>query len=1013
MEKIKTSMQSSTVLRFKYCSLIILVLMSSSVISQSFPDNPTQIQEIPPSPTMWEFEKYGNYPVSMHTGVPNISIPISTAQSGSLQVPVSLSYHASGIKVDQKASWAGLGWSLMGGGAITRTIRGSQDEGNKGYINYPYHDQGTFDPAYSNNYYETEEMLQGFVDTEPDIFSYNFLGYSGKFVFNHSESRVNATIALIPHNDLKITPVFNGSTISSFIIVTPEGIQAEFAYPETSSEYRKSGLIGDLTVTANSTWHLKELTAPNGVDQITFQYKTLPSFIDYSITSESESIDYWDPCSSNNYTINNGSYTPGVFYSGGKRLEKIVYTNGYILFNSSTNNRADDPNNEDLRLDAIKIFSSLNGIDSLIKSYEMEYDYFGTLNPSDPNPENTVRLELQRVYEEGADGTRNNPYEFFYKDSFTEKLPYRFSYSQDYWGYYNGKGNSSLVPRYQHQMMNGSTIYLGDANREVDSNYARAGIIEKIVYPTKGYSVFEFESNTATIIEATVPVQYITGGLRVKNISSFDSDDSIQWQKSYEYVQQENPTLSSGVYNGNKYITPNDFFYASSYYFTQTSDISLGTHPPGSCNTYGTFGYQTFSEGVSSSPSLSNNFATVFYSNVKEYYGSSSTHEGYKWYHYASTKDNFVQGQGPISFSIDHSWDRGQLLLEETFEKSNSNPITTTTYNYEKVQAQSSVSGFKPGTRFSVQTLGYTQPNQDPYSFRYQQYFLTYYEEPIKWKRLKSTITVHNGVSTQKDFYYDSTLQHINLVRSLTNTSQGEDIETKTYYPYDKNLLVGLTSEASIAVDELITQYRIATPIQTETAITDSNGTELSKSIQRTNYKNWGVNSLNTGNIISPKNVEVSKGTGSLEDRVIYHDYSDQGRPLEISKTNGAHVTYIWGYNKTYPIAKIEDATYSEISSQVANLQTKSNADNDRTIGAVGNEGALRAALTTLRNTSSLQDAMVTTYTYDPLIGITSITDPKGYIVYYEYDEFNRLKQVKDADGKILSSNNYYYKDQQ
>lgn len=55
---------------------------------------------------------------------------------------------------------------------------------------------------------------------------------------------------------------------------------------------------------------------------------------------------------------------------------------------------------------------------------------------------------------------------------------------------------------------------------------------------------------------------------------------------------------------------------------------------------------------------------------------------------------------------------------------------------------------------------------------------------------------------------------------------------------------------------------------------------------------------------------------------------------------------------------------------------------------------------------------MVTTYTYDPLIGVTSITDPKGYTTYYEYDDFNRLKRVKDADEKILSQSEYHYKGQ-
>jgi len=53
---------------------------------------------------------------------------------------------------------------------------------------------------------------------------------------------------------------------------------------------------------------------------------------------------------------------------------------------------------------------------------------------------------------------------------------------------------------------------------------------------------------------------------------------------------------------------------------------------------------------------------------------------------------------------------------------------------------------------------------------------------------------------------------------------------------------------------------------------------------------------------------------------------------------------------------------------------------------------------------------MITTYTYKPLIGISTVTDPKGLIMYYEYDSFNRLKLVKDAQGNVLSENQYHYK---
>lgn len=52
----------------------------------------------------------------------------------------------------------------------------------------------------------------------------------------------------------------------------------------------------------------------------------------------------------------------------------------------------------------------------------------------------------------------------------------------------------------------------------------------------------------------------------------------------------------------------------------------------------------------------------------------------------------------------------------------------------------------------------------------------------------------------------------------------------------------------------------------------------------------------------------------------------------------------------------------------------------------------------------------ITTYTYKPLIGLTSTTDPKGMTTYYEYDSFQRLKYIKDQNGNILKSYDYHYK---
>jgi YD repeat-containing protein len=54
--------------------------------------------------------------------------------------------------------------------------------------------------------------------------------------------------------------------------------------------------------------------------------------------------------------------------------------------------------------------------------------------------------------------------------------------------------------------------------------------------------------------------------------------------------------------------------------------------------------------------------------------------------------------------------------------------------------------------------------------------------------------------------------------------------------------------------------------------------------------------------------------------------------------------------------------------------------------------------------------AQMTTYTYDRLFGVTSVTDPANFTTYYEYDSFGRLKFVKDKDGNIQTVSQYNYK---
>ena len=108
----------------KLILLMLTVAVSSNLFAQSI-QTPTII---PPSPLAQNFMRYGEIPVDYSTGVPDISIPIYTLEGRKLKIPISISYHASGIKVEDIPSEVGLGWVLNCGGIITRTVNELQDE---------------------------------------------------------------------------------------------------------------------------------------------------------------------------------------------------------------------------------------------------------------------------------------------------------------------------------------------------------------------------------------------------------------------------------------------------------------------------------------------------------------------------------------------------------------------------------------------------------------------------------------------------------------------------------------------------------------------------------------------------------------------------------------------------------------------------------------------------------------------------------------------------------------------
>src|SRR5579859_6110682 len=74
---------------------------------------------VPPTPEAAAFAKYVDMTVGYSTGTAQVNIPIYTVTNDALSIPISLNYNTSGIKVEEAATWVGLGWNLSAGGSIT------------------------------------------------------------------------------------------------------------------------------------------------------------------------------------------------------------------------------------------------------------------------------------------------------------------------------------------------------------------------------------------------------------------------------------------------------------------------------------------------------------------------------------------------------------------------------------------------------------------------------------------------------------------------------------------------------------------------------------------------------------------------------------------------------------------------------------------------------------------------------------------------------------------------------
>ncbi len=476
-------------LKILFCFFLLLTSAHIS-FGQTEPDpQQTQLDRvIPVSPTAGSITRYGNTPVNYFTGSPNISIPLYEVSVGGLKVPLSLNYQYDGLKVEEIASWVGLGWNLSAGGAITRTIRGIADDAPNGYMSPALPMTAKFmidnmtNPAYSNDIKTLrKEAASGNYDIEPDIFYFSFPGGSGKFFYNQETQRFYTLPAQ------KSSIVYNGG---GFIITREDGTRFYFLTQEYTSVPAPacSGSAAQAGSGTNTTaWYLSKIVNKTQTDSIVFEYAET----NYSFDNISTSTKYIMTSESGSVSPTSGASMPAfpdqvcwqTTTINGKRLSYIRFRNGYIKLTPDTAARCDLPG--DRALQKIEVFNKAN---QLVKSVKFEYGYFGGVSACSLDV-NTRRLKLEKIWEEGRNGAAITPYRFAYEEEGT--FPSRLSYAQDFWGYYNGKtANTSLIPPVFH---NGS--YLSGDDRLPGFQYARLGALKKLTYPTGGATEYIYENH--------------------------------------------------------------------------------------------------------------------------------------------------------------------------------------------------------------------------------------------------------------------------------------------------------------------------------------------------------------------------------------------------------------------------------------------------------------------------------------------------------------------------------------
>lgn len=488
------------------------------------------------------------------------------------------------------------------------------------------------------------------------------------------------------------------------------------------------------------------------------------------------------------------------------------------------------------------------------------------------------------------------------------------------------------------------------------------------------------------------------GGIRVKEVEDFSDSQTLASKRIYEYTLQADPDRSSGILISN-YIY--DYLQTKSGY---VAECGVG------------FVYDAVYHVRLTSPSVplaSSAGSHVEYSEVTERYEEGGG-KGKTVTFYTSSKESGNRDINSYTFpymaSVSRGYKRGKVKRIESYRllSGNYTLIREVQNEYQSLPALDDIYGISIGLVAEYPAM----PHNNVYNHNSYSFARDYYAQTSSIERS------YDGSMAEKkvEFYYDNTI-HCKPTRIELTNSDGSNEVTYTAYPSDYANTTGF-------IGEMKSNYLIAYPIeQVRYREVGSTRTVLSGSI--TTYKTGGkglmdqVLALETASPVPLASFKFSnRSMGQLppsvgspgnysadtryKPRLMYNSYDTRGNPLQVTQADGVSTSYVWGYSGQYPVAEVRNATYAEVTATGVNLSVLNSL--------TSTDAQRNAELAKIRNDVTMKKALVTTYAYRPLYGISSSTDASGRAVWYDYDSFGRLWRTRDHHGNVTEEYKYNYR---